>query len=147
MRGSDLFTGKGRKVIELALSGGRTPDVSQRVTDQLLRAILLEQSSAAAMALRSAGVNMPSNQIVTDQSSAMPDSTNSSESLWRIAELSWREALELGHSYIGPEHLLLAMTSDSFGNASLRDLNCDPSKVRKAILRLIATSDKDKLDS
>src|SRR5271163_2095029 len=130
MKGSDIFTAKARTVIEIAMADGTTLDTPEPVTDHLLLAILTEHSSAAAMALRSAGVNIPSEHAtVTGESSEKPASATPSDSLWRIAELSWKEALELGHDYVGPEHLLLAMTRDSCGMVSLHNLSGDPSEV------------------
>lgn len=81
---------------------------------------------------------------VRDDSIALPvDDAESRERVpftpraTKLLEHSLREALSLGHDYIGPEHLLLALirTEDSKGMEILRDLGADSEKVRNEVMR------------
>lgn len=63
------------------------------------------------------------------------DFTRYTDKARQVHELSLREALQLGHNYIGPEHILLALVrNDSLAVAALARLGAEPKQVRKAVI-------------
>src|ERR671917_2914046 len=57
----------------------------------------------------------------------------------KVVELALREALQLGHNYIGTEHILLGLVRESEGVAArvLSNLDVDPDKVRREVVRML----------
>jgi ATP-dependent Clp protease ATP-binding subunit ClpC len=58
----------------------------------------------------------------------------------KVIDLSLREALQLGHNYIGTEHLLLALVreGEGIGSQVLEDLGCDLNRVRQAVIKKLS---------
>jgi hypothetical protein len=117
-------------------------------TEHLLLGLLREEEGRAARVLASLGVTFESalRQVVRivgagekDSPDQMPFTTPAKKSLG----LALREALSLGHDYIGTEHLLLGLVreSESVVSGILRDCNADPETVREAVLLADAGSD------
>ena len=71
-------------------------------------------------------------------------SENFTKNVQKLLKFAKEEALRLFHTYVGSEHLLLAIIKDSNGEASrtLKTLGCSPSKIKKDIEGLIKTSNK-----
>jgi ATP-dependent Clp protease ATP-binding subunit ClpC len=76
------------------------------------------------------------------------DLTRFTERARKVLELSLREALSLGHNYVGTEHILLALVrqNDGIGTSALLALGCDAKRVRQEVIRqLSAASDDDRI--
>lgn len=135
LNSSDLFTGKTREVMRIALELSKSSGSSFIGAEQLLRAIFLENTSAASMALRL--TELGENLLSVPRGDNL---VSSERTLCRLLELSWVEAEKLGHDYIGPEHLLLALSTDHGGRMHLKEVGIDFVRLRTTMLRLLRES-------
>jgi Clp amino terminal domain, pathogenicity island component len=144
----DRLTEHARQVVVRAQEEARSLKHDYVGTEHLLLGLLHEEEGRAARVLTSLGVTYESarQQVVQivgagakDSPDQMPFTTPAKKSL----ELALHEALGLGHDYIGTEHLLLGLVSQSESVASgiLRACNADPETVRDAVLLSVAGSD------
>jgi Clp amino terminal domain, pathogenicity island component len=144
----ERLTKPARQVVVLAQEEARRLKHDYVGTEHLLLGLLREEDGRAARALASLDVTYESarRQVVRivgagekDSPDQMPFTTPAKQNL----ELALHEALSLGHDYIGTEHLLLGLVSQSESVASeiLRDSNADPETVRDAVLLTFAGSD------
>jgi hypothetical protein len=144
----ERLTQHARQVVVRAQEEARVLKHDYVGTEHLLLGLLGEEEGRAARVLASLGVTFESarRQVVRtvgagekDSPDQVPFTTPAKKSL----ELALREALSLGHDYIGTEHLLLGLVRQSKSVASgiLRDINADPETVCDAVLLTLAGSD------
>jgi ATP-dependent Clp protease ATP-binding subunit ClpC len=140
----ERFTERARQVIVLAQEEARTLKHSHIGTEHLLLGLLREEEGMAARALngldvttegtRGALIHMTGTgeQAVTGQIPFTPRAT-------KVIELALREALGLGHNYIGTEHILLGLIREFGGAAArlLRDYDLAPEAIRNEVLWLV----------
>jgi ATP-dependent Clp protease ATP-binding subunit ClpC len=114
-------------------------------TEHILLGLLREEEGLAARVLESLNVTLQDarmeaarvvgqgDEVVTGQIPFTPRAK-------KVLELSLREALSLGHNYIGTEHILLGLVRENQGVAAriLLDFNADAEKVRNEILRMLS---------
>lgn len=137
----ERFTERGRMVIVLAQSQSRDMKDNCIGTEHMLLGLISEEEGVAAQALKILNVT---ETIVKEQidSSSKPSGKilPFTPMLKEVLELSLREALSLGHNYIGTEHLLLALVrrEESTGCKILLSFGIDAEKVRNVILGLIS---------
>ncbi|WP_250034548.1 ATP-dependent Clp protease ATP-binding subunit [Paractinoplanes maris] len=138
----ERFTDRARRVVVLAQEEARLLNHSYIGTEHLLLGLLHEGEGIAARALLGVGVTLSGVRLkVEDQvglgasspSGHMPFTPRAKKAL----ELSLREALQIGHNYIGTEHLLLGLIREGEGVA-LQVLGADPSRVRREVLTLLS---------
>ena len=140
----ERFTERARKVVVLAQEEARHFNHNYIGTEHLLLGLLREDEGVAARALASLGVTLDEareqlESIVgygEEGSGAQAPSTPRSK---RVLELALREALRLGHDYIGTEHLLLALMREGEGvaNRILDNLDVGVEGVRREVLRML----------
>ena len=141
----ERFTQRARRVLVLAEEEARSLDHGFIAPEHVLLGLLDEGEGLAAEALRRLGVSLEPvrTQIAgalakgtgADRSSKRPFSAPAKRGL----ELSLREALRLGHNYIGTEHLLLGLLRLSDGSEGVtRFLGVDPAKVRAQVMAVLA---------
>jgi ATP-dependent Clp protease ATP-binding subunit ClpA len=114
-------------------------------TEHLLLGLLREERGLAARALETLGITEEAARAKTaavvgrgtgPATSQIPFTRRAKE----VLELALREALSLGHNYIGSEHILLGITRQNDGGATqiLRDLGADSERVRGAVVPLLS---------
>jgi hypothetical protein len=141
----ERFTDRARRVIVLAQEEARMLDHSYIGTEHLLLGLVHEEDGAAAHALVSLGVSLDSvrervESIVGRGQQAPSGHIPFTPRAKKVLELSLRESIQLGHQYIGTEHILLGLVregqSDSEGAAiqALTELELTPDKVRQAVV-------------
>jgi hypothetical protein len=141
----DRFTDPARDVVVLAQEEARALRHNYLGTEHILLALLAVEEGVAAEALRALGVHLDAARGVVreiigegeaDPPAQLPFTPRSKKTL----ELALREALKLGHSYIGTEHLLLAVSSQEEGVAAqvLRRLGVDDEHLRAEVERALA---------
>jgi Clp amino terminal domain, pathogenicity island component len=115
-------------------------------TEHLLLGVLRESDGVAARALGSLGIGPDSVRRQVEEIIGRGDSAPSAHIPFtprarKALELGLREALDLGHNYIGTEHILLGVTrvEKGVGNEILVRLGADPGRVRAAVLDLLAS--------
>ena len=119
----ERFTQASRRVVVLAQEEARMLDHDHIGTEHLLLGLIHEESGIAARVLASAGITL---EAARAQAGKMADPVGSpqmghmpfTQRAKKVLELSLREALEQGKSYIGTEHILLGLTRDADGGAA-----------------------------
>lgn len=119
-------------------------------TEHLLLGLVHEEEGVAARALRSFGISLESAREKVQEAIGVAGTTASGSPAFttrakKVLELSLREALQLGHSYIGTEHLLLGLIrqGESMGVAVLESFGADPTSVRQQTISRMAGTDPD----
>jgi ATP-dependent Clp protease ATP-binding subunit ClpC len=115
-------------------------------TEHILLGVLRVQQGVAAQALAQLDISLQMVRTAVvealgDQGSVTsPESPPFTPRAKKVLELALREALQLGHNYIGTEHLLLGIVGEGEGVAArvLVSLGADPSSVRQSVLWLLA---------
>jgi ATP-dependent Clp protease ATP-binding subunit ClpA len=140
----ERFTGQARRVMDLAQDEARMLNHHYIGTEHLLLGLIHEGEGVAAQALESLGVGLTTaRQQVEDAvgrgQQAVPERIPLTPRAKKVLELSLREALQLGHHYIGTEHILLGLIREGDGVAArvLAGLGADLNRVRQQVLQLL----------
>ncbi|MBK7750552.1 MAG: ATP-dependent Clp protease ATP-binding subunit [Candidatus Obscuribacter sp.] len=143
----ERFTEKAIKVIMLAQEEARRLGHNFVGTEQILLGLIGEGTGIAAKTLKSMGVNLKDarqevEKIIGRGSGFVAVEIPFTPRAKRVLELSWDEARQLGHNYIGTEHLLLGLIREGEGVAArvLENLGVDLTKVRSHVIRLLGES-------
>ena len=143
----ERFTEKAIKVIMLAQEEARRLGHNFVGTEQILLGLIGEGTGIAAKTLKSMGVNLKDARVEVEKiigrgSGFVAVEIPFTPRAKRVLELSWDEARQLGHNYIGTEHLLLGLIREGEGVAArvLENLGVDLSKVRSHVIRLLGES-------
>lgn len=143
----ERFTEKAIKVIMLAQEEARRLGHNFVGTEQILLGLIGEGTGVAAKTLKSMGVNLKDARIEVEKiigrgSGFVAVEIPFTPRAKRVLELSWDEARQFGHNYIGTEHLLLGLIREGEGVAArvLDNLGVDLAKVRQHIIRLLGES-------
>jgi ATP-dependent Clp protease ATP-binding subunit ClpC len=138
----ERFTEKAIKVIMLAQEEARRLGHNFVGTEQILLGLIGEGTGIGPKVLKSMGVNLKDARVEVEKiigrgSGFVAVEIPFTPRAKRVLELSLEEARQLGHNYIGTEHLLLGLIREGEGVAArvLENLNVDPSKVRSQIIR------------
>ncbi len=140
----ERFTKRARRVVVLAQEEARMLNHSYIGTEHLLLGLLHEGTGVAATALTSLGISLQAARREVEAiigrgqeppSGHVPFTPRAK----KVLELSLREALQLGHNYIGTEHLLLGLIQEGDGVAAqvLVKLGADLNRVRQQVIELL----------
>ncbi len=141
----ERFTEKARRVIVYAQEEARMLNQNYIGTEHLLLGLIREQDGIAAKALESLNISLEDVHAQVEDligrgtfvpTGHIPFTPRAK----KVLELSLREALQLGHNYIGTEHLLLGLIREGEGVAAqvLLNLGADLEKVRSAVIQLLS---------
>ncbi len=140
----ERFTEKAIKVIMLAQEEARRLGHNFVGTEQILLGLIGEGTGVAAKVLKSMGVNLRDARVEVEKiigrgSGFVAVEIPFTPRAKRVLELSLEEARQLGHNYIGTEHLLLGLIREGEGVAArvLENLGVDLSKVRTQVIRML----------
>ena len=140
----ERFTEKAIKVIMLAQEEARRLGHNFVGTEQILLGLIGEGTGVAAKVLKSLGINLKDSRIEVEKiigrgSGFVAVEIPFTPRAKRVLELSLEEARQLGHNYIGTEHLLLGLIREGEGVAArvLENLGIDLSKVRTQVIRML----------
>ena len=141
----ERFTDRARRVVVLAQEEARLLNHNYIGTEHILLGLIHEGEGVAAKALESLGISL---EAVREQVEEIIGQGGSSPSghipftprAKKVLELSLREALQLGHNYIGTEHILLGLIREGEGVAAqvLTKLGADLSRVRQQVIQLLS---------
>jgi hypothetical protein len=141
----ERFTDRARSVLVLAQEEARLLNHSFIGTEHLLLGVLHEGDGVGARALQSLGITLEAVQVRVQETIGMTGSAPSGSPPFtprakKVLELSLREALQLGHSYIGTEHILLGLVREGQGVAAtvLVSLGADLGRVRQKAMQLMS---------
>ncbi|MDN5696987.1 MAG: NDP-hexose 4-ketoreductase, partial [Rubrobacter sp.] len=140
----ERFTERARKVVVLAQEEARHFNHNYIGTEHLLLGLLREDEGVAARALTSLGVSLDEVREQVESIVGYGEEGSGGQAPFtprskKVLELALREALQLGHNYIGTEHILLGLVRESEGVAArvLSNLDVDPDKVRREVVRML----------
>jgi ATP-dependent Clp protease ATP-binding subunit ClpC len=141
----EKFTDKARRVVVLAQEEAKLLNHNYIGTEHILLGLIHEGEGVAAKALEALGINLESvreqvQEIIGQGQQAPTGHIPFTPRAKKVLELSLREALQLGHSYIGTEHLLLGLIREGEGVAAqvLTKLGADTNKVRQQVIQLLS---------
>jgi ATP-dependent Clp protease ATP-binding subunit ClpC len=141
----ERFTDRARRVLVLAQEEARELNHAYIGTEHILLGLIREGEGVAAKALDALGVTFEAvrekvEEAIGANTSATPGSPPFTPRAKKVLELSLREALQLGHSYIGTEHMLLGLVREGEGVAAqvLQQLGADLSRVRQQVIQMMS---------
>src|SRR5450759_2911857 len=141
----ERFTEKARRIVVSAQEEARMLNQNYIGTEHLLLGLIREQDGIAAKALESLNISLEDVHAQVEEligrgtyvpTGHIPFTPRAK----KVLELSLREALQLGHNYIGTEHILLGLIREGEGVAAqvLLNLGADLEKVRSAVIQLLS---------
>ncbi len=140
----ERFTEKAIKVIMLAQEEARRLGHNFVGTEQVLLGLIGEGTGVAAKTLKSMGVTLKEaraevEKIIGRGSGFVAVEIPFTPRAKRVLELSWDEARQLGHNYIGTEHLLLGLIREGEGVAArvLENMGVDLNKIRSNVIKML----------
>ena len=141
----EKFTDKARRVVVLAQEEAKLLNHNYIGTEHILLGLIHEGEGVAAKALEALGINLEQvreqvQEIIGQGQQSPSGHIPFTPRAKKVLELSLREALQLGHSYIGTEHLLLGLIREGEGVAAqvLTKLGADTNKVRQQVIQLLS---------
>jgi len=141
----ERFTDRARRVVVLAQEEARMLNHNYIGTEHILLGLIHEGEGVAAKALESMNVSLEGvreqvTEIIGRGQSAPSGHIPFTPRAKKVLELSLREALQLGHNYIGTEHILLGLIREGDGVAAqvLQKLGADLNRVRQQVIQLLA---------
>jgi ATP-dependent Clp protease ATP-binding subunit ClpC len=141
----ERFTDRARRVVVLAQEEARMLNHNYIGTEHILLGLIHEGEGVAAKALESLGISLDAvrqqvEEIIGQGQQAPSGHIPFTPRAKKVLELSLREALQLGHNYIGTEHILLGLIREGEGVAAqvLIKLGADLNRVRQQVLQLLS---------
>ncbi|MGI8938910.1 MAG: ATP-dependent Clp protease ATP-binding subunit [Iamia sp.] len=141
----ERFTDRARRVLVLAQEEARLLNHNFIGTEHILLGLIHEGEGVAAKALESLGISLEAvrekvEETIGSSGSSTTGSPPFTPRAKKVLELSLREALQLGHNYIGTEHMLLGVVREGEGVAAtvLQSLGADLSRVRQQVIQLLS---------
>ena len=139
----ERFTDRARRVVVLAQEEARMLNHNYIGTEHILLGLIHEGEGVAAKALESLGISLEAvrsqvEEIIGQGQQAPSGHIPFTPRAKKVLELSLREALQLGHNYIGTEHILLGLIREGEGVAAqvLVKLGADLNRVRQQVIQL-----------
>ncbi|HSJ50460.1 MAG TPA: ATP-dependent Clp protease ATP-binding subunit [Actinomycetota bacterium] len=141
----ERFTDRARRVVVLAQEEARMLNHNYIGTEHILLGLIHEGEGVAAKALDSLSINLDAvrqqvEEIIGQGQAAPTGHIPFTPRAKKVLELSLREALQLGHNYIGTEHILLGLIREGEGVAAqvLQKLGADLNRVRQTVIQLLS---------
>jgi ATP-dependent Clp protease ATP-binding subunit ClpC len=141
----ERFTDRARRVVVLAQEEARMLNHNYIGTEHILLGLIHEGEGVAAKALESLGISLEGvraqvEEIIGQGQQAPSGHIPFTPRAKKVLELSLREALQLGHYYIGTEHILLGLIREGEGVAAqvLVKLGADLNRVRQQVIQLLS---------
>jgi ATP-dependent Clp protease ATP-binding subunit ClpC len=141
----ERFTDRARRSIVLAQEEARLLNHNHLGTEHLLLGLIHQGDGVAAKTLESLGISLADARTQVEVTigrggQAPADHIPFTPRAKKVLELSLREAQQLGHNYIGTEHILLGLVREADGVAALvlRNLGTDLARVRQQVVQLLS---------
>ncbi|MFD9982776.1 Clp protease N-terminal domain-containing protein [Streptomyces massasporeus] len=153
-QGFSRYTVRARNVVMTAHSESKAARNAEGVPEHLVLGLLAEPDGLAAKAIAEQGV--PLDTVREAATAALPPAVDEvpelvpyGQAAKKVLELTFREALRLGHNYIGTEHILLALLEHENGEGVLSGLGIGKEQTERyvaAVLEKIVQAQKEVLD-
>ncbi|MBR8643025.1 ATP-dependent Clp protease ATP-binding subunit [Streptomyces tuirus] len=153
-QGFNRYTPRARNTVMAAHNAAKAAHNAEGVPEHLVLGLLAEPEGLAAKALVEQGV--PLDRVREAATAALPPAVDEvpelvpyGQAAKKVLELTFREALRLGHNYIGTEHILLALLEHENGEGVLSGLGVGKERTERyvaEVLEKIVQAQKDTLD-
>ncbi|MFB7467950.1 Clp protease N-terminal domain-containing protein [Streptomyces sp. NPDC056224] len=142
-QGFGRFTPRARNVVMAAQNEARAAGGTEIRTDHLVLGLLSEPEGLAALALNAQGVAADDVRaavaaVLPPRQAEVPDLVPFDASAKKVLELTFREALRLGHGYVGTEHILFALLELENGEGLLSGLGVDKAAAEATVTDALA---------
>jgi ATP-dependent Clp protease ATP-binding subunit ClpC len=141
----ERFTDRARRVLVLATEEARLLNHNHIGTEHILLGLIHDRDGVAARSLESLGISLKAvrekvGETIGPASGAIVGSPPFTPRAKKVLELSLREALQLGHNYIGTEHILLGLVREGEGVAAqvLTGLGASLPRVRQQVIQMLS---------
>src|SRR5437867_4715984 len=141
----ERFTERARQVVVLAQDEARALKHNYIGTEHILLGLLREEEGLAARVLESLDITVEEVRAQVARIVGQGDEVTTGQIPFtprakKVLELALREALSLGHNYIGTEHILLGLVRENEGVAAriLLDFDADAEKIRNEVIRMLS---------
>jgi ATP-dependent Clp protease ATP-binding subunit ClpC len=141
----ERFTDRARRVVVLAQEEARMLNHNYIGTEHILLGLIHEGEGVAAKALESLGISLDGvrtqvTEIIGEGQQAPSGHIPFTPRAKKVLELSLREALQLGHNYIGTEHILLGLIREGEGVGAqvLQKLGADLNRVQQQVIQILS---------
>jgi ATP-dependent Clp protease ATP-binding subunit ClpC len=142
----ERFTERARQVVVLAQDEARTLKHNYIGTEHILLGLLREEEGLAARVLDTLDITVEEVRAQVARIVGQGDEVTTGQIPFtarakKVLELALREALSLGHNYIGTEHILLGLVRENEGVAAriLLDFDADAERIRNEIIRMLSS--------
>jgi ATP-dependent Clp protease ATP-binding subunit ClpC len=143
----ERFTRRARQVVVLAQDEARTLNHNYIGTEHLLLGLLREEEGVAARVLSALDIGIDEVRAQVARIVGHGDEMSAGQIPFtprakRVLELALREAVAMGHNYIGTEHILLGLARENDGVAAriLLDFGTDAEEIRNEVIRVLSGS-------
>jgi len=143
-QGFSRYTPRARNVVMAAQNEARTAKNAQIGVAHLVLGLLAEPQAIAMLTVSAQGVT--ADAVREAATAALPPAADPAPELVpfdaqakKVLELTFREALRMGHNYIGTEHILLALLEDEDGHGLLTDLGIEKAAAQAHVEQTLAT--------
>jgi hypothetical protein len=142
-QGFTRFTQRARNAIAASMNEAKAASNAEIVPEHLVLGLLAEPGAVAAKAIEAQGVSLDDvRSAVTPKLppavTPVPDLIPYNPQAKKVLELTFRQALRLGHNYIGTEHILLALLESEGGEGGLAGLGIDRPAAEAFIIESVA---------
>jgi ATP-dependent Clp protease ATP-binding subunit ClpC len=141
----ERFTDRARRVVVLAQQEARMLNHNYIGTEHILLALSHEAEGVAAKALESMDISLEAArqqvaEIIGRGQAPVPGHIPFTPRAKKVLELAFREAMQLGHNYIGTEHILLGLIREGEGVGAevLQRLGADLNRVRQTVIQILS---------
>uniref|UniRef100_A0A0E0MEL7 Clp R domain-containing protein n=1 Tax=Oryza punctata TaxID=4537 RepID=A0A0E0MEL7_ORYPU len=147
--GFDMFTDKAIKAIMMAQEEARRLGHHAAGSEQLLLGVIGEGTGIGAKVLRNAGISLKAARAEVEKMAGrgpgmIPVEIKFTPAAKNVLEASEEEAYQLGHNYVGSEHLLLGLLREhGAALVVLKNFQADPSNIRSEVIRMISDTSED----
>jgi hypothetical protein len=142
-QGFSRYTPRARNTVMAAHNEAKAASHAELVPEHLVLGLLAEAEGLAAKAILDQGVSLDA--VRETATAALPPAAEEAPELVpfasaakKVLELTFREALRLGHNYIGTEHILLALLEHEHGDGVLSGLGIDKGRTEAYIAKVLA---------
>ncbi|MER5213243.1 Clp protease N-terminal domain-containing protein [Streptomyces sp. NPDC002838] len=142
-QGFSRYTERARNAVMAAHNEAKAARNSEGRPEHLILGLLAEPESLAAAAITTQGVSLRSvrpaaAEALPPAAEEVPELIPYGSDAKKVLELTFREALRLGHNYIGTEHILLALLEFENGSGVLSGLGIDKAKTEEYVAKALA---------
>ncbi|MGW4570083.1 ATP-dependent Clp protease ATP-binding subunit [Streptomyces tendae] len=142
-QGFSRYTPRARNVVMSAHNAAKTAGSTEGLPEHLVLGLVAERESLSAKAIAAQGVTLDAireaaTAVLPPAAAEVPELVPYGAAAKKVLELTFREALRLGHNYIGTEHILLALLEHEDGAGVLSGLGLDKAATERYVVEAVA---------